>query len=95
MAGDPWCETGPRDPTLIAVYWCVHCCWLINIFLGSYGCYRLFTNDTIKAKMFKILYLGIAICFFLAPPGFAFGIQAGWECWYETFRPWEGTKISN
>jgi len=93
MAGDPWCETGPRDPSLVAVYWSLHCLWLINIFLGSYGCYRLFTNNTMKGNVFKILYLCIAICFFLGAPGFAFGIQAGWECWYNNFRPWEGTYM--
>lgn len=91
MAGDPWCETGPRDPYIVASYWVVHFCWLCNIFLGSYGTYRLFTNNRLKKKSFKILYACISICFFISPPGFAFGIQSGWECWYkDSFRAWEG-----
>lgn len=93
MAGEPWCETGPRDPSIVASYWVIHFCWLCNILLGSYGTYRLFTNRSLKKKSFKILYALISICFCISPPGFAFGIQAGWECWYNGFRPWEGTYM--
>ena len=93
MAGDPWCETGPRDPAIVASYWVVHFCWLCNIFLGSYGTYRLFTNNRLKKRSFKVLYALISFCFFISPPGFAFGIQSGWECWYNEFRAWEGTYM--
>lgn len=93
MAGDPWCESGPPNTTLVVVYWCIHCCWAFNIILGCYGGYKLFTNEEIQVKTFKILYLCITMCFMIAPPGIAFGFQAGWECWFNEFRPWEGMTL--
>ena len=91
--GDPWCETGPVNQTLYAIYWIMHLCWLCNIILTCYGSYRIFTNNEMKRKIFKMLYLIIGICFIIAPPGFSFGFQAGWECWYDDFYLWEGTTI--
>ena len=88
--GDPWCESGPINSTLYGVYWFVHFCWLCNIMLTFLGSYKLFKNKQMNQPIFKINYFCIGICFIISPPGFAFGFQAGWECWYNSFRPWEG-----
>ena len=93
---DPWCQNTPEwgepHPMIIACYWGIHVIWSINITLGALGTYKIFkTKDGFNA--FGILYVITSILFIIAPPGFAFGIQAGLECWYDSFRPWEGIFI--
>ena len=90
----PWCAdpNEPKDPVLVASYWLIHFQWICNIIIGSFGCYQLSFNDTKTAPVFKILFFIISFCFIVSPPGYSFGIQAGWECWYG-FVGWEGINM--
>lgn len=92
MADAPWCQKGDYiDPSLRISYWVLIIFWICNILLGGYGTYKLFWDNKSKRKLFKVLYVLISICFCISPPGFAFGLQSGWECWYgDNFHLWEG-----
>eukprot|EP01083_Nonionella_stella_P043214 116593_1 len=67
--------------------------WLVNTLVGSYGIYHLFGTDNVTPLSLKRIYCVIVFFFFVNPPGSAFGIQSGWQCWFggdaSAFTPWE------
>eukprot|EP01084_Bolivina_argentea_P104510 187119_1 len=102
----PWCDTGKPDPHLLASYFALHAVWFVNIVLVCIGAYNLIKMERHQDKdlsnkhkhkrlssIFNILYIIISLLFIISPPGFAFSLQAGWECWYNQFLPWEGTAM--
>eukprot|EP01084_Bolivina_argentea_P009237 17278_1 len=92
-ASFPWCETSPPLSSLVAFYWATHSLWLFNIIVSIIGTYQMFRHkEEHTSHLFKCLWILIAFLFCLSPPGFAFGYQAGWECWYDFFG-WEAITM--
>eukprot|EP01084_Bolivina_argentea_P180796 312343_1 len=83
----PWCEIGSPDPVITVVYYTELIIFVVNIILGSIGTFYIATKVDKKTKL-DILIVVITALFIISPSGFAFGTQAGWQCWYG-FRGWE------
>eukprot|EP01083_Nonionella_stella_P133866 407118_1 len=100
---NPWCEVAgsgletSEDLAFILVYVGLMLMWVLNTTIGSYGCYHLFYTDDDTPRILKRTYCAVCFFFFLLPPGWAFGIQSGWQCWYggedKDFIKWEGTYM--
>ena len=72
----PWCQTSEPEPVLVTCYWFIHCIWVINIALGTYGIYKI-CQMRHKINIFSILYIILSFLWFISPPGVAFGFQSG------------------
>ena len=87
-----WCNPN-KDDIMVAVYYGILVCCVANLALSILGIYKMLRDKQTHIS-FKISYIIINVSFVVSPPLYAFGIQSGWECWYDNFVRWNAQYVA-